>query len=224
MWSVLDEHLWHSCDILADLVEGRLDRRPPIATTARIQRGDRVLAVGPAQRASWRALGDGSYVQESGFVVGRPAFVLAGVAATAIANSARRNRAARDAQPRWVLDGPGEVTISVYGMYFAHPTSPLGLYWDSDGWRAIDLVAPDAFQASFVDTRGQHVTVRVHSPWASLMFALAARSSFPAHPRLLGRSWLPPEFEEHCARAGRPCRPAARLLVDGVDGQDRPQR
>ncbi|MBO0657251.1 hypothetical protein J1792_32425 [Streptomyces triculaminicus] len=210
----MDEYLWHTCDILADLVEGRLDRRPLIASTARLGYGDRVLAVGPGQRVSWRALGDGSYVHEGGFAVGSPAFVLASMAATALTNSSRRNQAWRNAQPRWVVDGTSEITISVQGMFSAHPTSALGFYWQSDGWREIDLVGPDVFQTSFVDTRGQYSTVRIHTPWASLIFALVARASFPAHPRLLGRSWLPPDFEERCARMGRPCRPAAKLMLN----------
>ncbi|MEU1816533.1 hypothetical protein ABZ543_15225 [Streptomyces roseifaciens] len=216
VWSPLDDYLWHTCDILADLVEGRLDRRPLIATTASMAHGDRALAVGPGQRVTWRALGDGSYLHEGGFAFGRPGFVLASVAATAVTNSVRRSRAARDAQPRWVVDGPGEVTVSVRGMHFAHPTSWLDLYWNGpNGWRAIDLVAPDVFQATFVSDRGEQITTRVHSPWASLMFVLSARASFPAHPRLLGGGWLPPDFEHRCALMERPCRPAARLVLDG---------
>ncbi|MEU5190443.1 hypothetical protein AB0G83_25355 [Streptomyces klenkii] len=212
-WSPLDEYLWYSCEIIADLVEGRLEQRALIASTARLQHGERVLAVGPAQRGSWRALGDGSYMHQSGFAFGNPGFVLTSLAATAISNSARRNRAARDAQPRWVLEGPGEVTVTTRRMHFSHPVHELYWDWDASGLRAIDLIAPDAVEVAFIDNNNTHNLARVHTSWASLIFALTARTSFPAHPRLLTQGWLPPDFDKRCALIGRPCHPAARLLL-----------
>lgn len=212
IWSPLDEYLWHSCDILADLLEGRLDQRPLVATTARLEPGDRVLAVGPGQRYTWRALGDGSYTHNSVVAFGSPAFVLGSMAASAFGNSARRRNAALDAQPRWVPEGPGEVTVSTRKLRFGHPVSWLDLVWD--GLDSIDLAGPDVFETGFHNTNsGQYLTVRLHTPWASLLFALAALTAFPAHPRLLAGSWLPPDFEQRCAAMGRPCRPAAQLVL-----------
>lgn len=132
---------------------------------------------------------------------------------SALGNSARRNQAARDAQPRWVQDGAGEVTITLQRLHLAHPTSGLDIEWKA--LSAIDLAAPDVFQMSFTNTQGRHITIRVHTPWASLIFALAALTAFPAHPRLLSRGWLPPNFEQRCAQMGRPCRSAADLMVNG---------
>ncbi|WP_255951336.1 hypothetical protein [Streptomyces odontomachi] len=215
-WSQLDEYLWYSCDILADLAEGRLEQRPLIATAARLEPGDRALAVGPAQRLTWRALGDGSYMHHSVVAFGSPALVIGSIAGSALGNSARRRAAANDAQPRWMVDGPGEVTVTARKAYFGHPQYWLDLAWT--GLDTIDLVAPDVFQTSFRDINtGEQTTVQLHTPWASLLFVLAAITAFPAHPRLLGRGWLPPDFEKRCTDIGRPCRPAARLLLKRGD-------
>ncbi|MFI9723853.1 hypothetical protein ACIHFE_30055 [Streptomyces sp. NPDC052396] len=214
MWSPLDEYLWHSCDILADVLEGRLSQRPLVATTAPLDRGEQALAVGPGQRLTWRAAGDGSYSHSGVVAFGSPAFVIGSLVGSALGNSARRRQAALDAQPRWVWEGAGEVTLTTRGAYFAHPQARLVLYWHS--LDAIDLAAADVFQTSFVSTREHYCSVRLHTPWASLMFALAAVTAFPAHPRLLSRGWLPPDFEHRCAAIGRPCRPAAQLAVEAA--------
>ncbi|WP_251062202.1 MULTISPECIES: hypothetical protein [unclassified Streptomyces] len=212
-WSWLDEYLWLTCDIIADLAEGRLEQRPLVATVARLEPGDRALAVGPAQRLTWRAIGDGSYMQQSVVAFGSPAFVLGSMVGSALGNSARRRAAVNDAQPRWVVDGSGEITITTRKVYFGHPQCPLDLAWG--GLDTVDLVAPEVFQASFRNiNNGQQTTVQLQTPWASLLFVLAAVTAFPAHPRLLGSSWLPPDFEKRCAAIGRPCRPASRLLLN----------
>ncbi|MFE2044713.1 hypothetical protein ACFXAZ_28100 [Streptomyces sp. NPDC059477] len=212
-WSWLDEYLWFSCDIIADLAEGRLKQRPLVATVARLEPDDRALAVGPAQRLTWRPVGDGSYSHQNVIAFGSPAFVLGTMAGSALGNSARRRAAAIDAQPRWVLDGSGEITVTARKVYFGHPQCALDLGWG--GLDTIDLVAPDVFQTSFHDiVNGRQTTVRLRTPWASLLFVLAAITAFPAHPRLLENGWLPADFERRCASLGRPCRPAARLLLN----------
>ncbi|MER5520398.1 hypothetical protein ABT075_20750 [Streptomyces sp. NPDC002677] len=212
-WSELDEYLWHSCDIVADLIERRIDRRPLVATVARLEPGDRALAVGPAQRLTWRAVGDGRYAQQNVVAFGSPAFVIGSMVGSAIGNSARRRAAADDAQPRWVADGSGDITVTTRKVYFGHPQCPLDLAWG--GLDTVDLVAPDIFQTSFQNiNNGRYTTVQLRTPWASLLFVLAAITAFPAHPRLLGRGWLPPDFESRCTQIGRPCRPAARLLLE----------
>jgi hypothetical protein len=211
LWSQLDEYLWHTCDILTDILEGRVAHRPTVATTAPLGHGDRALAVGPGQRLTWRALGDGSYVHNSVAAFGSPGLVFGTLAANAIGNAARRGRAASDARPRWVLEDAGHVTLTLRKLHFAGRSGALDFGWTA--LASIDLAASDVFQTSYVSTRGVHTTVRVRTPWASLAFALAAITAFPAHPRLLAGGWLPPDFERRCARAGRPYRPAARLAL-----------
>ncbi|MEV7288258.1 hypothetical protein AB0O01_27480 [Streptomyces sp. NPDC093252] len=214
VWSPLDDYLWHTCDILADVLEGQVARRPVVATTTRLHQGERTLAVGPGQRMTWRPLGNGEYVQSDLIVFGSPAVVIGSLVGSALGNAARRNQAARDAQPRWVLDGPGEVTLTLHRLHFAHPAE-LNVSWQA--LTSIDLVAPDVFQTTFLNHHGAQSTVRIQTPWASLAFALAAVIAFPTHPRLLNRGWLPHDFEQRCALAGRPCRPAAHLALRSRD-------
>jgi len=210
-WTYLDEHLWQTCEILADLVEGTLDKRPRLATRARLVPGERVLAVGPAGRSTWRALGNGSYWHTSVAAFGHPSFVLGSMLGNAAGNASRRRAAAAAAQPRWVLEGGGELTVTDYNAYFDHPNAACSLSWPGP-ILDIDLAGPEDFQITFRSTQGNHPTLRLHTPWASLLFALAARAGFPAHPRLLSRGWLPAGFEERCVRLGRP-RPRVPSLV-----------
>ncbi|GGR64357.1 hypothetical protein [Streptomyces roseolus] len=215
-WTALDEYLWHTCEIVADVVQGQLDRRPLVATVAPLPSGDRALATGPARSYRWRALGNGSYHHNQVVAAGPPAFVIGSLLGAAVGNSSRRREAARNAQPRWVAEVSGEVTVSREGAFIVHPVRPAGsvvLYWS--GLDFIDLVAPDVFQTTYISTANNQVAMRIATPWASLMFALAALTRFPAHPRLLGRGWLPPGFEQRSAAIGRPCRPAADLVLGG---------
>ncbi|QKW11051.1 hypothetical protein HUT18_20850 [Streptomyces sp. NA04227] len=113
-----------------------------------------------------------------------------------------------------MAEGPGEVTITRYRAHFSGPTAG----WLDLGWRAletVELAGPDVFEASFRTESGQTLLSRLHTPWASLMFALAAATAFPAHPRLLSGDWLPPDFEARCAALGHPVRPARHQLVAG---------
>ncbi|MEV5019069.1 hypothetical protein ACIGW1_36005 [Streptomyces sp. NPDC053780] len=104
------------------------------------------------------------------------------------------------------------MTLTPRRLHFANSACELDLDWRA--LSAIELVAPDTFQTSFISTRGQQVMTRVHTPWASLAFVVAAITAFPAHPRLLSRGWLPSDFEQRCALLGRPCRPAAQLTAE----------
>ncbi|MCF2532049.1 hypothetical protein [Yinghuangia soli] len=210
-WLPIDDYLWHTCDIVADIVEGRVDRRPRMASMARLQPGERVLACGPAQRFTLRQAGDGSYRHQGGFAFGSPAFVAGAVAVNAMGNAARRRQAAQDMVPRWMPDGGGEATITEQGVYLAHPISPLTLGFT--GLDAIDLPTLDAFEGRFRDVHsGHYISIRLHSPWAPLMFVLGALAAFPAHPRLLGGAWLPPGFLYKCAVYGRPVRPVPDVV------------
>ncbi|MFE9568444.1 hypothetical protein ACFYMW_08075 [Streptomyces sp. NPDC006692] len=207
-WGALDDHLLYTCGVVHDLVAGRLANRPSLATMARLEPGERVLAVGPGARATWRGLGDGSYVHTSTMAFGSTGFVVGSMVGSALGNSARRRQAQANAQPRWVADGHGEVTVTDRRVNFGHPQSWLNLPWT--GLDTVDLVGPDVFQCAFHSIHGNgYFTVQLHSLWASLIFALAAHAAFPAHPRLLSGSWLPPDFEARCAAAGRAC-PAVR--------------
>ncbi|MGW2229912.1 hypothetical protein [Streptomyces formicae] len=200
----MDDHLLYTCHVVSDLVQGKLAERSPVPSMARLGPGELSVAVGPAARSSWRALGDGSYAHNTMLAVGRPGFVIGSLVGSALGNAARRRQAAANAQPRWVADGHGEVTVTDRRAHFGHPQNSLDLEWS--GLDAADLVAPGFFQCSFRDMHnGSPWMVQLHSHWASLMFVLAAHAAFPAHPRLLGGSWLPPDFEAKCRAFGHAC-------------------
>ncbi|WP_213816966.1 hypothetical protein [Glaciihabitans sp. dw_435] len=55
---------------------------------------------------------DVTYTQRGGFFFGRPSFVLAGIAATAIGNAARRNAATKAAQTTWREWQPTRVVVT----------------------------------------------------------------------------------------------------------------
>ncbi|MGW6027478.1 hypothetical protein [Streptomyces sp. NPDC055099] len=187
-----------------DLRQGKLGERQPVPSMARLSPGETSVAVGPASRSTWRAVGDGSYAYNTTLAVGRPGFVIGSMVGSALGNAARRRQAAADARPRWVADGHGEVTVTDRRAYFGHPQSSLDLEWG--GLDTADLVAPDVFQCSFRDMyNGSPQLIQLHGLWASLMFVLAAHAAFPAHPRLLGGNWLPPDFETKCQTYGRTC-------------------
>ncbi len=67
------------------------------------------LVLQPGESASFQTdaiyerfwAGDGSYQRTGGFFLGSPAFVVAGLAATAVGNRVRRNRALADSVPSW---------------------------------------------------------------------------------------------------------------------------
>jgi hypothetical protein len=203
-WGPLDDHLLYTCGVVHDLTQGRLAHRPPLPTTTRLAPGELSLAAGPAARSTYRALGDGSYTQSSTMAMGSTGFVVGALAVNAMSNASRRNQAQAAAQPRWVLEGHGEVTVTDRRAIFSHPQSWLDLGWV--GLATMDLAAPDIFECAFHDINGRgYTTVRLHSPWASLIFVLAAHAAFPAHPRLLTHGWLPPGFEARAAAYGRMC-------------------
>ncbi|MFB7105736.1 hypothetical protein [Streptomyces hydrogenans] len=196
-WTEFDEYLWHTCDIIADLIQGRIAQRPLVATPAPLPAGDRPLVTGPVWPARWRALGDGSYHHSQMMAMGSTSFVIGSMLGNAAGNAARRREATRNAQPRWVPGDPGMVTVSKLGAFVIHPTShsdSIMLYWS--GLDSVDLVAPDIFQTQYVSTTQVPVTMRLATPWASLIFALAAYHRFPHHPRILTRGWLPPGEED----------------------------
>ncbi|MFI1028489.1 hypothetical protein [Streptomyces sp. NPDC020951] len=80
-----------------------------------------------------------------------------------------------------MVDGSGEITVTTRKVSFGHPKCPLDLAWG--GLDTIDLVAPEVFETGFRNIHnGQRTTVQLHTPWASLLFVLAAVTAFPAHP------------------------------------------
>lgn len=126
----------------------RHPRRPSLRTpgwppldrhTARLDQGDCALAVGAGQRSTWRVLGDGRYQHSNVFAVGSPALTIGVLMGSALDNSTRRRQAAYDAQPRWVVDGLGAVTLTPRNLHFENSTCELVL--ERRALSAMELVA-----------------------------------------------------------------------------------
>ncbi|MEV0981989.1 hypothetical protein [Streptomyces sp. NPDC049915] len=213
-WTQLDEHLWHTCAILADWVADRLHLRPRIATPAPLSQGELPLAVGHSERMTWQAVGNGTYNHTSVFAFGSPAFVLGSLAGAAVGNASRRRAAQDAARPRWVHSGMGYLTVTTLGFHFSHPQAGMRVHYA--GLDSIDLIAPDLCQVAFHDQfDNRPLLAQLRTPWASLLFVLAALSTFPSHPRLVSGGWLPPGFMIRCAQLGRPCPLPPSLLPPG---------
>lgn len=203
-WTTFDDFLLYTCHVVSDVRQDRIPNRSPVPTSARLEVGEVSLVVGPAVRSSWRAIGDGSYMHRNVMAFGRSGFVVGSLIGSAVGNAARRRRAAADARQRWVTEGSGELTVTPWRVLFGGLGGRLRLWWT--GLDTIDLIAPQIFECSFNNIdNGRHHVSRLQTPWASLIFALAAHAAFPAHPRWLSGSWLPPDFENRCAAIGRPC-------------------
>lgn len=136
-WTALDDHLLYTCHVVHEVAEGRIGNCTPVPTRARLGPGEMPLAVGPAVRSSWRGLGDGTYTHGSMLAFGGPAFVVGSLVGSALGNAARRRRAAADAQPRWVTEGPGELTVTDRRACFGGAEAPLscgGPVWTPWTW------------------------------------------------------------------------------------------
>ena len=152
--------------------------------------GETMLAQGPFAALEYRAVGDGTYLRDSGFFFATGAAGLAVAAAAAMArsggNAARRAAAQADAMPRWVQTGVGELTVSTTGFYFD------GHYWS---WADVDqmTVTDEHFEMRGTSLDGPiHWTLR--TPWAELVFVLWALHTHRQHPQLFNTAWLPPDY------------------------------
>ena len=215
-WSQHDAALWHTCEIAVDLVAGNRPRPAMEVLTPfplRLGPDERVWASGEFQVADFRAVGDGSYVHNSGFFLGRGIVGLAGsvafLAGQAAVNKSRRDAAAEAAAPRWVVVDQGLVYLTAYGCYLA--SGGLGTW----PYRAIsggEMVGPREFNFYGQTPQGP-VNLILVSDWAELAFITWALAVHPRHPQLLGGGWLPPDWLAWCASQGYRTRLPAPALT-----------
>lgn len=207
-WTAYDAHLHYTCAAVQDLRQTGLQGWRPIATMARTDPGELPLVEGPAVPMYFQAAGDGSYQQSDMFAFGSAGFVAGMFAVNAIANSAARRQAQADMQRRWMPGPPGAVMVSPTRVLFWSHAENYSLYWS--GLDMIDLTGPDTVMFRYRGAaNGQDIVMQFQTMWAVLIFALAAHSSFPNHPRWLSGGWLPIGFEDRCEAAGHP-RPHVR--------------
>jgi len=194
-WTDHDTALWHACDVDQKLRTGRRSDLPLVAVPFALSLGDQreqIVASGRFEMATWEAVGDGSYMHKSGFFLGAggPALALgaAFLGANAIGNAARKNKARRDQEPRWVWGTKGDLHVGTHGFYLLTPAALLT--W---GWHAIDsaqIAAPATLWIQGRSTTGP-TSLMIRSIWAELAFLLWSRARNPRHPQLIDRSWLP---------------------------------
>ncbi|MBB5913520.1 hypothetical protein BJY24_002387 [Nocardia transvalensis] len=203
-WSPFDDHLLYTCGVVEFLRDGRLSELPPRPTRVRLEHGELPLAEGPAVWSEWRPAGDGSWNRNQVSAFGSLGFVAAAHLGNAALNRSRRHRAEQARQPRWIASPPAMAVISDRRIFLADSKQSWSVYWS--GLDQVDLLAPDrlGFKYSSADS-SRPVTAQVHCPWAPLIFVIAAYTNFPNHPTLLSGTWLPPNFEEKCHLAGKPC-------------------
>lgn len=210
-----DAAIWHTRGIVAAVHAGRQAMLPRVATTfpPTLGHDEVVVASGPVDVLVWRALGNGSYSHQGGFFFATGA---AGLAATAVfagvqatGNAARRAQAQADAQPRWVRDFGGLVTVSTHGFYFEVPAGLLT--WGFGDVHSMELVAPRAVRMHGQSVHGPVQWVLL-TDWAELLLALWAVARHPHHPQAVGEAWIPPGWHDREAArldGARPALPSA---------------
>ena len=202
-WTWFDDHLRYTCGVLDLLRRDELSQLPPTPTRIRLDPHEICLAEGPARWSFWRAAGDGGWTPNHIRVAGSPAFIAAAQLTNALANEARRQQAEAAAQPRWISERPGSVMISTRRIHLGNPDHVFAIRWSA--FETIDLTAPDRMVARYSRRNGTFLQWQLRSPWAVLVFVVAAHRYFPNHPLLLSGNWLPAGFEEKCHLAGKSC-------------------
>lgn len=127
---------------------------------------------------------DVTYSQTSAFYFGRPAFVLAGLGATALSNSARRNAAAQQGAAQWRERQPCRLVVSNQRLM-----CQVGGRWLSFHFSAVTAVYPEVSEWSLItqyDSTSPLLLSGVHVPAAALFTVLATHGveAVSAHPSL----------------------------------------
>ncbi len=194
-----DAAIWHTRRIVAAVLTGQQATLPRVATTfpPTLGHDELLVASGPIELLVWRSVGDGTYTHQGGFFFATGAVGLAATAVAAgaqvVGNAARRAQAQADAQPRWVLDSRGLVTVSTHGFYLEMPAGLLT--WGYGDVHSMELVGPGAVRMHGQSVHGP-VQWLLQTDWAELLLALWAVVRHPHHPQLVGEAWIPPGWHE----------------------------
>lgn len=153
---------------------------------------ERLWAVGPFRLHDFRALGDGTYMQDQSWAFGTGVLGVGLMAATwgtrIIGNNRRRAEAEAAMVPRWVEIDAGELHAGTHGFYLRSPQGFGAWSWPSifsaemlgPGWLRFDG-----------DARHGPVNWSVVSDWAELLFLTWAAARHPQHPQLVNGTWWP---------------------------------
>lgn len=147
--------------------------------------GETALMDVPMQYQRWYGT-DANYVHNTTFAVGRPSFVLASLAGTAIGNASRRQAAYAAAQPQW-REHQGLRTV-VTNQRIMCQTYSKG--WLSFYFRAVSAIYPEPAASTLVLDFVDSEPLRLHGYDGSSLcvFALAllnGRESLYSHPAVV---------------------------------------
>lgn len=192
--------IWRTVAINQSIDHGVMGKFPQVPTHFPLQLGgdrERVFATGPFQLRDYIALGDGSYMHQSGmmFATGAAGLALTGAFAVgqAIGNSSRRSHAEAMATPQWHVIDQGQVFVSGAGFYL--DTGRNLFPWGFRSIHSARLVKPGAALINGESRQGPIAWI-VESDWAELIFTLWARLIHPNHPQFAGNAWIPPGWSD----------------------------
>lgn len=195
-----DVAVWHTCQIneLMDAGQAHVWPHVPTSFPPAFSTDEHLYGVGYFTLHDYRALGDGSYVQDNGFFFatgGVGLALTAGImAGRAAGNSARRKAAADAAQERWHEIDRGQFWVSDYGMYFL--TEHGRFYsWQFGAIDAAQLLAPGTPWFTGESANGP-ISWILTSDWAELVFTCWCRVRHPRHQQFLAGAWVPPGWRE----------------------------
>ncbi len=203
VWSAHDTALWHTCEIAVDLAAGRAPQAlPEVLAPFPPPPGDRSFwASGVFELLDWRAVGDGTYMQNNGFFFASGPLGLALTAAATVGraagNHSRRRAAADSTVPRWVIVDSGLAYLAPSG--FTMHTARAPLYWPYTALSSAQMVGPRSVHFQGQSDSGP-VSWILLSDWAELLFVTWALRCHPRHPQLLTGAWLPPGWLDRCAQ------------------------
>lgn len=203
-WTPRDEALVRTLSAVQAVLNNNLSSGPRVLVPFALRSGhpeEHTVADSPYRLWVWQAVGDGSYIRDQSifFATGRGAtgFMVGSMAGQMLANSSRANQAARDAQPRWVLNTHGQITVSDYGFYLH--TSASVSWWPWGDISLMELTAPATVQMLGQSTTGP-VRLQIDSNLAELLFCFWALACNPQHPQFTSGTWIPDAWVEKVKR------------------------
>jgi hypothetical protein len=204
-WTEGDSAIWHTLDIVAATLTGRVVERPPILTPFPPSLGqhEKILVQGAVTLHECIAAGDGSYVHSTTFVGGSgvlgAALAVGSLAGSAAGNSRRRAAAAADATLKWRPVDGGGLSVSTHGFYLE---TRQGLYpWSWDAISSSSVVGRGRVHIQGYGTAGAMSWI-LETQWAELIFNLWALTRHRQHPQLVGGGWLPAGWIDHARANG----------------------
>lgn len=192
------------CDIASAETPEDLDALGFVATPARMEPGEQAVACFSAVQQLWKPTHASAYQRGEMWAFGSLGFIIGAHVVNEIVNSSNKKRAAREAAGQWITQGSGPLTITTFGAHFTHTQA-----WATIPWLSVEAVNLPTFDRVEIQANmgtGGRLGYSFNTPWAPLVFILAAFVVQPSHPLLHNHGWVPPYFAH--LRPGVPVRVA----------------